>query len=69
MDTWWDFRGVTNTTVEKAGFDAEKWGLTPREVELYSTSGARFSNKEMRKRALPFRRNRKNNNSNRFYRN
>ena len=39
---------LTNTTVEKpASFDAEKWGLTPREVELIQQVAQGLSNKEI----------------------
>lgn len=39
---------LTNTTVEKpATFDAEKWGLTPREVELIQQVAQGLSNKEI----------------------
>ena len=39
---------LTNTTVEKpATFDAEKWGITPREVELIQQVAQGLSNKEI----------------------
>ena len=48
MDTVISEALLTNTTVEKpATFDAEKWGLTPREVELIQQVAQGLSNKEI----------------------
>ena len=48
MDTVISEALLTNTTVEKpAAFDAEKWGLTPREVELIQQVAQGLSNKEI----------------------
>ena len=48
MDTVISEALLTNTTVEKpASFDAEKWGLTPREVELIQQVAQGLSNKEI----------------------
>lgn len=48
MDTVISEALLTNTTVEKpATFDAEKWGLTPREVELIQQVARGLSNKEI----------------------
>lgn len=48
MDTVISEALLTNTTVEKpANFDAEKWGLTPREVELIQQVAQGLSNKEI----------------------
>ena len=48
MDTVISEALLTNTTVEKpATFDAEKWGLTPREVELIQHVAQGLSNKEI----------------------
>ena len=48
MDTVISEALLTNTTVEKpATFDAEKWGLTPREVELIQQVPQGLSNKEI----------------------
>lgn len=48
MDTVISETLLTNTTVEKpAAFDAEKWGLTPREVELIQQVAQGLSNKEI----------------------
>ena len=48
MDTVISEALLTNTTVEKpVSFDAEKWGLTPREVELIQQVAQGLSNKEI----------------------
>lgn len=48
MDTVISEALLTNTTVEKpASFDAEKWGLSPREVELIQEVAQGLSNKEI----------------------
>ena len=48
MDTVISEALLTNTTVEKTvSFDAEKWGLTPREVELIQQVAQGLSNKEI----------------------
>ena len=48
MDTVISEALLTNTTVEKpATFDAEKWGLTQREVELIQQVAQGLSNKEI----------------------
>ena len=48
MDTVISEALLTNTTVEKPEtFDAEKWGLTPREVELIQQVAQGLSNKEI----------------------
>ena len=48
MDTVISEALLTNTTVEKPStFDAEKWGLTPREVELIQQVAQGLSNKEI----------------------
>ena len=48
MDTVISEALLTNTTVEKpATFDVEKWGLTPREVELIQQVAQGLSNKEI----------------------
>ena len=48
MDTVISEALLTNTTVEKpATFDAEKWGLSPREVELIQQVAQGLSNKEI----------------------
>ena len=48
MDTVISEALLTNTTVEKpAIFDADKWGLTPREVELIQQVAQGLSNKEI----------------------
>ena len=48
MDTVISEALLTNKTVEKpATFDAEKWGLTPREVELIQQVAQGLSNKEI----------------------
>ncbi|MBF1720793.1 MAG: response regulator transcription factor [Streptococcus sp.] len=48
MDTVISETLLTNTTVEKpVAFDAEKWGLTPREVELIQQVAQGLSNKEI----------------------
>ena len=48
MDTVISEALLTNTTVEKpATFDADKWGLTPREVELIQQVAQGLSNKEI----------------------
>ena len=48
MDTVISEALLTNTTVEKpASFDAEKWGLSPREVELIQQVAQGLSNKEI----------------------
>ena len=48
MDTVISEALLTNTTVEKpASCDAEKWGLTPREVELIQQVAQGLSNKEI----------------------
>ena len=48
MDTVISEALLTNTTVEKTvSFDAEKWGLTPREVELIQQVAQGLSTKEI----------------------
>ena len=48
MDTVISEALLTNTSVEKAeSFDAEKWGLTTREVELIAQVAKGLSNKEI----------------------